>query len=247
MEKELLELMIGTDRIPERCIICAGTTKEEWIGRILKIFESHEKIACRGLGCFYIVRYRGRRILLAFNVWGSPASLALTDMLTKSGAKELVFIGWTGGFVNEVGEFVLPAKTYCADGITTLIRPGMEFVYPSKKLSGRIKKHFRKNQIRHSEGTTFCTPSAYQDVFRHFQKKIRHIKPISIEMELSPFFFISNRNKASAAAILIVSDNSKNKLNSRASKKPAKVLEKLRAESQKKAIRCAAEILTEKP
>ncbi len=71
MEKgELLLLMIGTDEVPEKCIVCAGTTTEEWICNILKIFDSHKKIACRGLGCSYLVEFGGEPILLMCNVLG---------------------------------------------------------------------------------------------------------------------------------------------------------------------------------
>src|SRR4030067_3351211 len=98
MEPEFLKLMIGTDKVPERCIICAGTTKEEWIERILPIFDSSERIACRSLGCFQLAKHNGKSMLLAFNVLGSPVSMSLTEILTQNDAKQIIFIGWAGGY-----------------------------------------------------------------------------------------------------------------------------------------------------
>ncbi len=76
MRSEFLRLMIGMDKVPERCIVCAGTTKEEWIEKILKIFDAHKKIACRGLGCSYMVRFKNKPMLMLFNMWGGVAGLA---------------------------------------------------------------------------------------------------------------------------------------------------------------------------
>ncbi len=239
MKKEFLNLMIGTDKIPEKCIICAGTTKEEWIGRILKIFESHEKIACRGLGCFYLVKYKGRKILLAFNVLGSPVITTLTRLLATSGVKEMIFVGWAGGYKNDVGDYIIPSKTYCADGITTIIKPGTEFVYPDKRLSGRVKKHLDRKGVKYSEGSTFCIIHPHEKVFSRMSRKMKKIKPVALEMELAPYFFISKKNKVPSAAILVISDAKGKSANT-------KTNQKIRSDSQRKAIIYAAEILTEK-
>ena len=240
MEKEFLELMIGTDKIPDKCIICAGTTKEEWINKILPIFGSPQKIACRSLGCFYFVRYRGKKILLAFNVLGSPVSASITDILTQNGAKQIIFIGWAGSYKSDIGEFILPDKTYCADGITTIMKPGIKFVHPDGKLSRKIKSYLSRKGIKYSEGSTLCIIYPDGKFIKSLEKRTSGLKPLAMEMELAPYFFISRKNKVPAAAILVVSDTKEQRPNTKAN-------ERVRSDSQRKAIKYAAEILTEKP
>jgi purine-nucleoside phosphorylase len=233
--------MIGTDKIPERCIICAGTTKEEWIEKILPIFDSFERIACRSLGCFYSAKYKGKKIMLAFNVIGSPASMRLTEILTQNGAKRIIFIGWAGGYKNDIGEFVIPSKTYCADGITTIMKPGIKFAYPDKNLSWKVKGYLDRKGVKYTEGVTYCVIYPHKKFYdKRIESQKGAVKPLAVEMELAPYFFIARKNKAPVAAMLVVSDTKGKSANTGTN-------QKIRVESQKRAIRYAAEILTEKP
>jgi purine-nucleoside phosphorylase len=165
--------------------------------------------------------------------------MSLTDILSQNGAKEIIFIGWAGGYKNDVGEFVIPAKTYCADGITTIMKPGIKFVYPDEKLSQKVKSCLEWKGIKYSEGTTFCIIYPDEKIIKNIERKTRGLKHLAVEMELAPYFFIAKKNKVPAAAILVVSDTKEERPNT-------KTNEKIRSDSQRKAIKYAAEILTEK-
>lgn len=230
--RNLTRLLVGISNIPKACILCGGTTTENWRNKLLAQFDRYRKIATRALGTSYMINHRDRDFLIIFNIFGPSASYSCTKVLLSNGAKNLFFIGWAGAFgESKIGDIILPRNVIPFDGITTLINPRLNTVSPNGRLYRVVQDKFQQSGIEYKQGTTICIPAV--DLFEKYRQRACKRKTIAVEMELSPILFLSKR-KAQAVAALVVSDTP--------GKTPyTKLREKMRIAAMKKVIRIAVE------
>lgn len=197
------------ESLPKDCIICLGITKKTYQKKILKIFDEIKEIKQREIPKSYFVKYKGKELLVIFQIYGSAFVLDILRILNEGGCKNVIAVGQCGTKRNiPLTSIIIPSKVKCMDGITNIANPKINFTYPSKTLLERIKQILKKERIPFYTGPTISVP-CLQHKISFIEKESENRKYLAIECELSAFLYFAKEAGMNAAGILVVRDNPK--------------------------------------
>jgi len=203
----------GRENIGSVGLMVAGTSNPEIEKSSLRLFD--EMIASKDVVYHtYLVR-KGKNIHpLVFNVLGAPALIDVLSVLHEGGCRNIIFIGSAyGGFKNlELGEVVVPTKSYHFDGIFHAVKMDKDVSMPDGKIKSQLKKILQKEKIIFHEGINISVPAVTLQP-KHNNKEYKKIKPICLEMEFAAFLSRAKEIGIRAAGVMIISDNRHTSLN----------------------------------
>lgn len=134
---------------------------------------------------------------------GSPNAATVLEELIALGGRHFLNIGTAGGLHYE-GIF-LCTKALRDEGTSYHYIPHGHFVFPNKKLTGRLKNCLKKRGLDFFEGATWTIDAPYREtkaeVERYSKKGIK-----TVEMESAALFAVAQYRKAEIASAFIVSD-----------------------------------------
>ena len=199
---------MNSDALPARCIIYAGTTKDELKNDILSDYTNIQIMQSHIFEGFVAERDDEQFVLL-FQVYGAAMMADIVHILADGDVKEILFIGAVHSFdiTLDIGSVIVPDQIQALDGLVNGIEK-TEITYPDVDSFLKVKQILEKNRIQFRVGKTVSIPG----VFVKPGIELYHKDTIALEMESSCLFHYAKKNNIKAAAIHVVSDNSKYKL-----------------------------------
>lgn len=134
---------------------------------------------------------------------GASSAAAILEELIALGGKEFLNIGTAGGLQEE--GFFLCEKALRDEGTSYHYLPPGDFVHPDKKLTEKLAKHLKNNNISFLRGTTWTIDAPYRETRAEVEYYSK--KGIStVEMEASALFAVAQYRKVKIASAFVVSD-----------------------------------------
>lgn len=193
------------DELPENCIMFAGSTPQWQIDKILNqfdeiVFTKHDNYNP------YIVKKGDSEFLILFQVYGAAMVADLITILKDGKVNNIYFIGAAYGLLatSLIGDYVIPIKTQCLDGVTGVIG-NIDYVEPDNKLCNELKE-LLKAEDNCRIGHSVSVPAT----FWHPDHNKIDSDVIALEMEFSSLCYFSMRTGIKSAGVLVISDT-KNK------------------------------------
>ncbi|MFH0870120.1 MAG: hypothetical protein V1866_03625 [archaeon] len=197
----------GRDQIGTTGIIIAGTSKPEYEKDAMGLFD--EVVSSKDAVYHAYLARKGKNIHpLVFNVLGAPVVIDVLSVLHDGGCRNVIFIGFAyGGFKNlELGEVIVPTKSYHFDGIFHAVKIDRDVSMPDSRIRSQLKKVLRKEKIKFHEGINISVPAVTLQP-KHNNSDYQKIKPICLEMEFAAFLSRAKEIGIRAAGVMIISDN----------------------------------------
>ncbi|MBS7614948.1 hypothetical protein KEJ18_04375 [Candidatus Bathyarchaeota archaeon] len=204
----LSEAIFGRKKLPERCVIYAGSyipRRKDWVK---SLFDRWQRI--RGHWVKYsFASSDGIEFLLIFNVYGAAMVLEIIQLLKDGEAKRVFFVGALGGKDLPVGTLVLPTRTIDKTGFVSLDDPNRQIVEPKKDSLERLRKTIKNLSQIHVEGTIVSVPCVLHNI-DHIKKFVEENSSIlGAELETSTFYHYSQKEHFESYALLYIGDNKK--------------------------------------
>lgn len=151
---------------------------------------------------FTVYRYRNIGIILMGGI-GCPHAVAVMESLIAKGANTFLSIGTAGGLQKQ-GIF-LCNKALRDEGTSYhYVRHG-HYSFPNKKLTKRLGKFIKKQDLDYEEGSTWTIDAPYRETLKEIKKYSKAgIK--TVEMEASALFAVAKIRKVKVASAFVVSD-----------------------------------------
>lgn len=196
------------DLLPNRCIIYAGSyipQRKEWIRRY---FDSWSRI--RGTWIKYVyATSRGKEYLLTFNVYGASMIMELLYLLKDGNVEKLFFIGSTGGKYLSIGSIVLPIEVVEQAGPVSIEDKSKRIIKPRKNSLSKLRSVLNKLSMNYIEGRILSVPCVLHDITHIHELFEKDDSILGVELELSTFYYYSNKLGFEGYALLYISDNKK--------------------------------------
>lgn len=205
-------------------IIIGGSNKKDFIKHILNQFDDILYFKEEGHSKRYTVKKDGKKIALAFDVYGSPCAIDIVCDMYDGGTSQIIFIGYAyGGFKkeNDVGDIIIPNKSYHFDGMYHHIDEKRVFAENDYKLNEIIKEILNNNSINFKEGANISVQSVKHQLL-HNNEKYAKIKPVTCEMETSSVLSKAKDIGVRATSILVISDNKTSSYEDKLKRDPSK-------------------------
>ena len=139
---------------------------------------------------------------------GSPNAATIMDLLSAIGPSAVLFLGKCGGLKDEValGDFLLPIAAVRGDGTGLAYYPGEVPALPSFRLHAVVAEEIKSRQMEYWTGVIYTTNRRVWEWDRDFERYLRKIRVIGIDMETATLFLVGHHNNIPRGALLLVSD-----------------------------------------
>jgi AMP nucleosidase len=139
---------------------------------------------------------------------GRPSAATIIDLLKAIEPQAVLFLGKCGGLkkVNKVGDLILPIAAIRGEGTSNDYFPPEVPALPSFALQKAISTTIRDYAKDYWTGTVYTTNRRVWEHDNDFKSYLRKIRAMAIDMETATIFSVSFKNKISAGALLLVSD-----------------------------------------
>jgi len=196
--------IFGRGYVGRTGIIIAGTISPGYEKSILKLFD--EVLDRKDQVYHACVVRKGKNVHpVVFNVLGAPAAVDCISVLHDGGCRNLIFVGFSYGFRNKVGDVVVPNKSFHFDGVYHALKMDKDSSSPDKELNDKLKQVFMKEKVKFFEGSNISVPAVTLQP-KHRNKDYERIKPITLEMEFAAFLSWTKEVGIRGAGVMIVSD-----------------------------------------
>jgi len=150
--------------------------------------------------------YAGAHVALAGPMLGAPQTVLVLERMIALGARKFIAAGWCGSLRNDVriGDIVLPSGAISEEG-TSAHYPGVECA-PSPELYGSLKSGLTSSGLTVHEGSVWTTDALYRETCAKI-KAFQSQGILSVDMETSALFSVSQFRSVDLAAVLVVSDS----------------------------------------
>jgi len=231
----LSEAVFERKRLPERCLIYAGSyipQRKEWVR---SFFDKWQRL--RGYWVKYSFAHKdGEEYLLVFNIYGAAMVFELIQLLKDGGARKVFFIGSLGGKDLPVGTLVLPTKVVDKTGVVAVDNQNKHVVEPQQDYLKRLREALNNLGADYVEGEIVSVPCVLHNI-EHIKNFVeQETKVLGVDIETSIFYHYSQKEDFESYALLYISDNKKYDIISDA---------KNVQEARKKALRKITYIATE--
>jgi AMP nucleosidase len=117
-------------------------------------------------------------------------------------------LGKCGGLKKstEIGHFILPIAAIRGDGTSDDYLPSMVPALPSFKLHKFVSEKLVERGLDYRTGVVYTTNRRVWEHDREFQKTLRDMTAIAIDMETATLFVVGHKNQIARGALLLVSD-----------------------------------------
>jgi AMP nucleosidase len=139
---------------------------------------------------------------------GSPNAALIMDLLTAVHPKGVLFLGKCGGLKEstEIGHFILPIAAIRGDGTSNDYLPAAVPALPSFKLHKFVSEKLVERGLDYRTGVVYTTNRRVWEHDQQFQRTLREMTVIAIDMETATLFVVGHKNQIARGALLLVSD-----------------------------------------
>lgn len=201
--KKILK-MCPKGKAPEAVIIC-------YVKKLFdKIVKEHgSKKLDFFPGQFYLLKGTKNKVAITgrFGI-GSPVASVVMEELIALGVKKFINIGAAGTLQKnlKVGDIVLCDKAIRDEGTSHHYIKTSKYSFPSKTLTGEIKKYLDEKNIDYFVGPSWTIDAPYRETVkeaRQYQKE----GVLTVEMEASALFAVAKYRKVKIASLFAISDS----------------------------------------
>jgi len=194
--------------IAERVIAVGDPARVEQVSKLLS--DCRPVNVNRGF-LVYTGEYDGVRVSIACHGVGGPSSAIVFEELRMLGAKVIVRLGTTGGFLPEMepGELVIPDAVASLSNYGTLATyaPGIHLpLAPNYDVLNALVDEARRMGVKFWLGAVVSNDAFYAES-KEFAENWRRYGVIAIEMECAALFGIARMRGFKAGSVLILSNN----------------------------------------
>lgn len=148
----------------------------------------------------------GDKVVL-YGCIGAPAAVVFLEGLVKSGAEEIIILGFCGSLHRRTHMFdvVSVGEAYSDEGTSAHYFPGKKEFLPAFELKEKIDAKIAKLGLAYLTGAVVSTDAPYRETKPWLEKHLNSGIDC-VDMETSAVFALAEFRKIQAAALLIVSD-----------------------------------------
>lgn len=198
-------IMCGIGDVAKSVLIPGDPGRAE---KIASFFDDSKKIAdYRGYVTF-TGRTGNTKISTCSSGIGCPSAAIVVEELTNIGAQNLIRVGTTGGLQPnmKMGDIVIATGAVRADGTTNaFVPPGYPAIADYRVVNALIEAANRHNKRFHI-GIVVSSDAFYAED-KNFIKTYCEANVLSVEMEASVIFTLTNLKRLRGGAILVVDSN----------------------------------------
>lgn len=200
--------VINKRDIPEHVVICFFGEVIEKLkneGKAKLILNLHSEIGNHPL---YEIEYLGRRIIIFHPGVGAPLAIALLEEVIAMGSNKFIACGGAGVLNKEiaVGHIIVPNSAIRDEGTSYHYMEPSREANASKEGVQAIEKVLTRHKCKYVVGKTWTTDAIYRETPE--KVKIRKQEGcLTVEMEASAFFAVSEFRKVTFAQLLYGGDD----------------------------------------
>ena len=159
-------------------------------------------------GDFYLMEQSQGNVGICGNFGiGAPIAAILLEELSAFGVKYFISVGTAGALQRDlkIGNVVVCDRAIRDEGTSHHYIPSVKYAHPSQLLNQKIIQTIEKMGVEYSLGTSWTTDAPYRETI----KEIDHYKGegvLTVDMEASAVFTVSNALNVDASAIFTISD-----------------------------------------
>jgi uridine phosphorylase len=205
LTKQLPNLKLSSDRLPERVIVCGDPNRAKIIADLLdnpiKLAENREYHSYSG-------SWNGQKVGVVSHGVGAPGAAVCFEELIMGGAKFIIRVGTAGSYQKEVkpGSLVVSTASVSCDGLTKQIVPAGFPAVADRKIVEALTNavSLNENLILVKEGITLTLDAFYSGVLEFPHQLYKKAGVVAVEMENSALFVIAALKGVKAGAILAI-------------------------------------------
>jgi len=139
---------------------------------------------------------------------GSPNAATIMDLLTAIKPKAVLFLGKCGGTKkkHELGDLILPIAAVRGEGTSNDYFPPEVPALPAFAMQKAVSTTIRDFERDYWTGTVYSTNRRVWEHDGDFKKYLKSIRVMAVDMETATIFSVAFKNKISAGALLMISD-----------------------------------------
>lgn len=198
-------IMCGLGDVAESVLLPGDPNRVE---RIASFFDESKKVADYRGYLTFTGRVDKTAISACSSGIGCPSAAIVVEELSNIGAKNLIRVGTTGALQNdiEIGDIVIATASARADGASNAFAPiGFPAIADFQVVSALIQAANKLNKKFHL-GVVVSSDAYYAENL-DFVTSYRNANVLSVEMEASVIFTLTNIKKLRGGAILVVDSN----------------------------------------
>jgi len=200
--------LISKINIPEHAVIC-------FFGEVIEKLKNEGKaILIRNLQTemgnhpLYEVDYLGKKLIVFHPGVGAPLAVALLEEVIALGCNKFIACGGAGVLNKEiaVGHIIIPNSAVRDEGTS------FHYIEPSREVNANIEgvqaieKVLTKHKCKYVVGKTWTTDAFYRETPEKVRLR-RQEGCLTVEMEASAFFAVSQFRKVTLAQLLCGGDD----------------------------------------
>lgn len=205
MIKQLPNLKIESEMLPDRVIVCGDPTRAKKIAsnltEVTQLAENREYHSFKG-------KWNGQEVAVVSHGVGAPGAAVCFEELIMGGAKYIIRVGTAGSYQKDItpGCLVISTASVSCDGLTKQIVPnGFPAVADRsvvEALSQATANFGETAQV--SEGITLTLDAFYSGVIEFPHQLYKKAGVLAVEMENSALYVISALKGVKSGSILAI-------------------------------------------
>ncbi|WP_045516153.1 nucleoside phosphorylase [Neobacillus niacini] len=202
LTKQLPNLKLTSDILPERVLVCGDPGRAKMIADLL---DNPVQLAQNREYHTYSGSWNGKQVAVVSHGVGAPGAAVCFEELIMGGVQSIIRVGTAGSYQKEVtpGSLVVSTAAVSCDGLTKqIVPPGFPAV-ADRKVVEALSNAAGKN-IPVKEGITLTLDAFYSGVLEFPHQLYKKAGVLAVDMENSALFVIAALKGVQAGAILAI-------------------------------------------
>jgi uridine phosphorylase len=205
LTKQLPNLKITSDILPERVLVCGDPGRAKIIADLL---DNPVQLAQNREYHTYSGSWNGKQVAVVSHGVGAPGAAVCFEELIMGGVQSIIRVGTAGSYQKEIkpGSLVVSTASVSCDGLTKqIVPPGFPAVADRKVVEVLSNAAGMAGvNIPVKEGITLTLDAFYSGVLEFPHQLYKKAGVVAVEMENSALFVIAAIKGVQAGAILAI-------------------------------------------
>ncbi|WP_342431052.1 nucleoside phosphorylase [Neobacillus sp. FSL H8-0543] len=205
MTKQLPNLKVASDILPDRVLVCGDPSRAKMIADLL---DNPVQLAQNREYHTYSGSWNGKQVAVVSHGVGAPGAAVCFEELIMGGVQFIIRVGTAGSYQKEIkpGSLVVSTAAVSCDGLTKQIVPhGFPAVADRKVVEALTNAAvLTEENIPVKEGITLTLDAFYSGVLEFPHQLYKKAGVVAVDMENSALFVIASIKGVQAGAILAI-------------------------------------------